>query len=1092
MGASIRVVSQKFYSKLNNGNDFTTNETTDFSQHLKGGVLEEVKAVFNVQIDWNTKIGASTSSYYYDTANTTDTFIFRVDGKDFIQEGFAVGDLVRISDPQWSILGNIKSMSIGEILIDNITLTGTLTGDVWSFPSADIWVTGLTEKTALKYDFGLIENDEPINFLSKLTNTEQTYLFKGIGLRSDPTDPTTRSTDFVDGESAGNNKATYTGSASIKFVGLSVGVDPIITPTPYTTQEFQIEHIFKINPIYRDGELDSLKGVDVPPLDIYNGNLSLKYVFQTEFRTVINNPNTSMVSSYDTQLGSVGYLGESYNGYKNNYTVSDLVYTVNSLPVDRLEIGSITNVSFKINNDQGTFANTTPVVVGHTSIVNSLYYSNSTDDYQTVWTDEDLRLTSGVISTQFNGTLIKNATSTYVSTSELSISFDVEFTAEQELKLEDKQDYLLYFTIQDPDETIDTGDKVTDRIEVNYYFKNTDVAGLFDFDELQQYPHPLEYEEGVSEGFTNAKTFNESGMMADGRFWVLNTATLNSLKFDVAVYDLNSDTWNSLRSLNIDLSDQILVNGIQQIELDTTRGYILKDGDIFNYLKITTDTLVGTKQYYNIQVGYRMPWQSWLEFKDAPTDFYDKSKSFNGLNQKSSNYSLDNANYGIKVLFDAVVDSTNYVKTSEEIKVYDYDEDDQNPTAWTCEIKTFDINETEIANNVIKDGYTQVRAFFKPLVTPTFTSSVNLQEASDNWVRFAHGNKITSNSSAFRKGTWANTQANDKDDEFQAPSGPFVSKDTVSYTSTAPPSSTITTIDNVFAVYGLYSDDKYEFYEIEGKMFSNDADDDNITYVIAFMTDDEGVEHTLSLCATTGGIGHELSPNYIKNNTSTSSIFRQGETPISPTDTCKWDLVYDFGKSSCVNLGGKDTGEEGFNWNDSKVNDLNFNVKRSGDLIEIVVSWEIDGETYGAGETIEYDLNTITEITFDNGDFAQGSFQALTTKFKGVHNIGFAFCSQAGGGFKNVSLTKPEDDFYSILRIEPKESQSDFSNYELSSIIDVPENNLINKVSEDSNVLEYDFINDVFVATGLIDTTKIEKGQQYDLSAEIRPRNLEE
>ena len=1088
MGASIRVVSQKFYSKLNNGNDFTTKENTDFSQHLKGGVLEEVKAVFNVQIDWISEIPSGTSSFYYDNSDTSnETVIFRSNGKDFANDGFAVGDYVKVSKAGtlgFQILGNITSISVGEILIQEAVVTGVLLPLEWKSTEQEIWVTGLTDKTALKYDFGLIENDEPINFLSKLTNTEQTYLFKGIGLRSDPTDPTTRSTDFIDGESAGNNKASYTGSARIKFVGLSVGVDPINTTD--TTQEFQIEHIFKINPIYRDGELDSLKGIDVPPLDIYNGNLSLKYVFQTEFRTVINNPNTSMVSSYDTELGSVGYLGESYNGYKNNYSVSDLVYTVNSLPVDRLEIGSVTNVSFKINNDQGTFTNTTPVVVGHTSIVNSLYYSNSTDEYQTVWTDEDLRIVTGSTET---GTLIKNAASTYVTASQLSISFDVEFTTEQELKLEDKQDYLLYFTIQDPNETIDTGDKVTDRIDVNHYFKNTDVAGLFDFDELQQYPHPLEYEEGVSEGFTNAKTFNESGMMADGRFWVLNTASLNSLKFDVAVYDLTNDTWNSLRSLNIDLSDQILVNGIQQIELDTTRGYILKDGDIFNYLKLTTDTLVGTKQYYNIQVGYRMPWQSWLEFKDAPTDFYDKSKSFNGLNQKSSNYSLDNANYGIKVLFDAVVDSTNYVKTSEEIKVYDYDEDDQNPTAWTCEIKTFDINETEIANNVIKDGYTQVRAFFKPQVAPTFTSSVNLQEAANDWVKFAHGNKITVGSSAERIGTWANTQANDYNDKFQAPSGPFVSKDTVSYVSTAPPLSSITTTDNVFAVYGLYSDDKYEFYEIEGDMYSSETDNDNITYVIAFMTDDEGVEHTLSLCATTGGIGHELNPNYIEGNVSTSSIFRQGEPGYNDA-YCKWDLVYDFGKSSCVNLGGISTGVSGKGWNG--VGDLNFNVKRSGDLIEIVVSWLIDGTTYGAGETIEYDLNTITEITFDNGDFAQGSFQALTTKFKGVHNIGFAFCSQAGGGFKNVSLTKPEDDFYSILRIEPKESQSDFSNYELSSIIDVPENNLINKVSEDSNVLEYDFINDVFVATGLIDTTKIEKGQQYDLSAEIRPRNLEE
>ena len=109
--------------------------------------------------------------------------------------------------------------------------------------------------------------------------------------------------------------------------------------------------------------------------------------------------------------------------------------------------------------------------------------------------------------------------------------------------------------------------------------------------------------------------------MADGRFWVLNSATLNDLKFDVAVYKFSDDTWDSLRSLDIDLSDQVIVNGIQQIELDTTRGYVLKDGDIFNYLKITTDNNDGTKQYYNIQVGYRLPWQSWLEFKDAPDIF---------------------------------------------------------------------------------------------------------------------------------------------------------------------------------------------------------------------------------------------------------------------------------------------------------------------------------------------------------------------------------------------------------------------------------------------------------------------------------------
>ena len=45
MGAEIRVVSQKYYAKLNNGNNFDIDDTTDFSRNLAGGVLEEIKAV---------------------------------------------------------------------------------------------------------------------------------------------------------------------------------------------------------------------------------------------------------------------------------------------------------------------------------------------------------------------------------------------------------------------------------------------------------------------------------------------------------------------------------------------------------------------------------------------------------------------------------------------------------------------------------------------------------------------------------------------------------------------------------------------------------------------------------------------------------------------------------------------------------------------------------------------------------------------------------------------------------------------------------------------------------------------------------------
>ena len=312
MSVEVRVVDQKFYAKLNNGDNFTLNPS-DFALHLKGGVLEEIKAVFNVQIGWFLKIGSESATLFYN--DTLNTLRIEISGKDFINEGFSIGDDYKYNDIAWGYKGVISSISLGEMTM-TVTSTSGLPDAGFSSPSETTYLTGTTHKTALKYDFGLIENNESINFLSKLTNTEQSYLYEGISHNSPLT--------FVQGETQGNNKAAYSGSSQVAFVQYVLDKDEI--QTELTTQEFQIEHIFKINPFYRDGELDSLKGVDVPPLDIFNGNMSLKYVFNTEFRTVLNNPNTSMSSSYDTQLGSVGYLDESYNGYKNNYSVENLVY----------------------------------------------------------------------------------------------------------------------------------------------------------------------------------------------------------------------------------------------------------------------------------------------------------------------------------------------------------------------------------------------------------------------------------------------------------------------------------------------------------------------------------------------------------------------------------------------------------------------------------------------------------------------------------------------------------------------------------------------------------------------------------------------
>lgn len=1068
MPSFIRVTDQKFYAQLNNGNSFSLNPS-DFSRELKGGVTEKLRAEFDVEVTWYTEL----NSFSVYTNNAAGFIRVEFNGNDFFNDGFSVGDQVKISlpsagaPPNTYYTGDIQSITDGEVEIINAVLqAGTAFTDGYVSNLSNGFLTGLTPLTALKYKFGLIENDEPINFLSKLTNTEQIILIDGI----DHGSPLT----FSDGVSFGNNKAWVTGTASCAYVGTNLDKDRNVPQL--TGQTFRIRHDFVINPLYRDGELDSLIGTDQPPSDIYKGNRSLKYVFNTEFRTTLNSPNTSKNANYDTQKGSVGYLGESCNGYANNYSIGSLSYinvTDGSIPADRIQIDKTTRVSFNLLSDSALLTNTTPFVVGHSAILDSLEYTNSTDNYQDLWLHETVRQVTGLGAT--SGTIIKNVTAINNTSQSTSIVFDVEFTSDAQKQIENGQDYALFLTVQDEAKTVDTGNKATIRIDVNTYEKSPDIAGLYEVEKLEQYPHPLDFELGVSEGFTSGKMFVEDGQMLYARLKVLNTylgddltltedVTLENLTFKLVVFDTVNNTWFNLRELEIDLSDQVVSGNIQNIELDSTRGYILTDTDIFNSLKLSTDTNDGTWQYYDLQVGYKIPWQTWLEAIDADPIFYDKSLSLNGLNQNASRY-MSNPDYKIRLLIDANVETigvtTNYVKSSGDFTVYNYETDDQDPDAYSCEINTYNSDGVVLENNIIKKEFTEVRAKITPIVPPTFTQSVDFTKVSTDWTRYAHGNKLTIGSVP-RLGDWTNQQANDTD-TFTDRVTTFTKNDPLLYTSTA---NQILADQNCNAIYGCVSLLEYEFYSITGKMFSNEPDDDVIAYTLAFLTDEDGVEHTLSLCVTTGGLLLDLNPSYTPGST-TTSVFTFG------SGFCEWALVYDYGKDTCKQLDFYQTTKNGFQWNNAAVGDVTFSVSRAANDFTIDVSWPVDGTTFT--NTFNYNIN-------DDVD---------TEKFMGLQRIAFTFLSQNQGGFKDVELTLPDSYYYGILRIETNDSPTDNAISELSTIIEAPENSLLKQITGTSRLATLSYDGNSFYIQGLVETSLINEGDDYKFSGLLRLKDLE-
>ena len=650
---------------------------------------------------------------------------------------------------------------------------------------------------------------------------------------------------------------------------------------------------------------------------------------------------------------------------------------------------------------------------------------------------------------------------------EIEVEFDVTFSGDQLSRLEKGQDYQIFVHLQKNGQTVDTGSKTKVVLDVNVYDKNADVFGLFGVDRHEQFKHDNDYVDLSSIGTTNAKVDVEEGLLTMGYFWLDLSlgAVLDALNFRLATYNTVTGDTGILRTVSLDLSDQFIVDGSQQIVLDTKRGFILKDNDQFNYLKINTDVKIGDKQYYEVLVGWKTPYQTWVEYLQADPIFHDKTKPFNNLNEFAANYSNLN-DYQLRTFIDADVSNgesiTTYRDSSENISVWGYDEDDQgDPDTYTCDVNTYGEDGTVYEKKIIKSGFTEVKGEFIPAVQPVFSTNLDFTDVSVNYTRFAHANLTPPG----RSGVWANNQANDVDTFNGASPTPTYTKLSVPYGSTV---TTITTPVNGSCLYGMFNPEKNEYYSVKGEMYSDEFDDDSLGFVVAFNTDQNGLESSIILVATTGGQGFSTNgrnPAYVNGDTD-KGIFEGGDgIPV-------YALVYNWGKEDSKTLGmvKMNIAESGFTWGDAAVGDMFFEVSRSGNDITCNCDWTINGVQY------------TTPITYSLGT------DSVTEKFYGSQSFGFSFFSQDTGGFKNVILSIPQDDYYGILRILPENAVSDSAKIELSSIREAPSDNLLIQKDGVSVLATLSWDGNKFIVQGVINQAVLDSNINYILSAQIKKR----
>lgn len=671
--------------------------------NLVANVGERITVTTILEVSWFAEASQ------VDTWNVGSNFITRASGN-FYDDGFFIGCAFRYQTDWKTTPVNEFTANVQNISLDGKTLTfNNIVGSVpIGFDKTADAIRALTLEpenhlNGLIYKFGIIGNEEAVNYNSKVTDDEQAYYSNEIGVDGGGG----RSTALVDLKpQQDSNKSWVTGSAQARFVSSLQYI-----------QTYEIRHEFII-PYYVDGELSNLENVVVP--ELLEGNNSLRYICETSFSTTLTNPNASITSVIDNRLGSVGWFNENFNGFFSDYSLLSKSYVdVNTgNPVDGLQLTARTRLTIEIEKTSGSFSSTAKV-----GIMTS--YLPTQDEYRDTPTDfvQNFRYDVGYVTANSpiagqGSSVIKSIEANVLGSGNLEVIAEIEYNASERVGLTKDSNYLISAIIGNVTLDDDVSDRVNLIADVRNYSPTTFVEGLISLNRAEFLIHDQVL--GVDQGSETILTCNEDGILLDGEFSLdLNKeAFINSLRLSVVARNPSTGNFFELDSYNFDLSNSIVVNGIQEIEINNTRGYRLINGDQFNLARIQTGNNVGGIQSYSIQLGQKIPWQDWIPNDDADSVFYDPSEPNNNLNNKASNYSGLNG-YEIAIMLEADLDGVDDLNQpisglarlySQGITVSDYDEGDTVPPVWSAQKQTLDPDTfTDLDGSVLDDRDTLFR-----------------------------------------------------------------------------------------------------------------------------------------------------------------------------------------------------------------------------------------------------------------------------------------------------------------------------------------------------------------------------------------------
>lgn len=685
-------IEQKFFNQLLNGSDFSLN-TGNYTTNLVAIAGEKIKAVIDIGIGWDSQSDV-VNFWTLSAPSPGNGRIQRVYGS-FRTDGFDIGQsfdyfTTYSGVPVFVFSGTITAISA--IRIDFSVDSGVLTPGT----ATDSGIRALAASwplVALDWGFGFPAQSESYSNISKVSGSPMGYTATGIGLGGP------RSTAPVIMSQVGTVSDWVSGAATAAFV----------SETDYE-QVFRIEHIFVMSPFAKTDSNVSVRDMVFPP-DSYLENM--RYSYAAFFKKSATAPTFASLLVDDVQ-GVTRWYSSVFTTMDYEVVSVDYVDTDTLDPQTSLIVSERTTATITLNKTSGAFA------AGQRAGLMICYVPRDLSEFQQTTTTQTENFIYDVLfhnegTAATVGTNAIKSLECTLDSGNLVVTAEVEYSMTEAQKAEGGS-YLLAVVVGDQAGVAEDSDRISLLADARSY-TNVNVVPL-----LCQFNSPVKFYKHdtnlAGAGMATVETWNEDGIVVKIPFDLdlARNAVLSAFTVKLVAYKVADGSYFDLDQYRFNTAGAIISGGIQQININEQRPYTLPDGDVFRQAKIETGTLVGDLQGYTCTIGQKISWQDWIALPGADSVFFNNSEPNNGLNNKSSNYSLQNG-YEIRIVAEATVQGSNNLDTpiwgvsegvSGTITVNDYD-----TGAWTCVIKTRNPNTlADLGGNILAASPTVFRAEF--------------------------------------------------------------------------------------------------------------------------------------------------------------------------------------------------------------------------------------------------------------------------------------------------------------------------------------------------------------------------------------------